>query len=1070
MSVTNESPSRVIICRGAIATERRLLAELDAMVSGDIDDLALPIRIIVPSRSLRLHLLRRLVRERGAVAGVAVQTIGGLAREILERTGTPIPGGVAAFEVVVRRLAELEPSLADELEDLSDGYDVVQGAVRDLVDAGITPEHEDGVLERLAELISVVPGSSLDRAAALTRVTARALESVEITDARPRTARYVCAAEELREHRADALPSRGVLVHGFADLTGVVADLLTTVLRELGGTVLVDRVPDPAQPELSDSGNSFLERLEVALGGLVKEEDGRGSPPPGLAFAEAPDVEAEARWVAETIRSILEEGEEPEDLGVVARHLGQLGPALRRHMGRLGVPFSGVGAQVPGGQLRQKSRRLADLLRRGGRAELDLWVEVAEGLDGGTELLLGMRVLSLARLTDLVDLTPADGRLARDVPLPVGRMGSTDESGTDRPAGPRLSSSHLIDARAAAEKVLDALEHGPENVPALEHRAHTHELLDALGWDCRAGFAEQISATVGSLANEFPVGFELRRDEWSAALIGRLEQLGETPIGGAGGGVQLLTVMEARARTFSHLFVCGCNRGVFPRVISDDALLPDHVRARLAADVLPEMPVKARSADEERYLFTQLVSSSPRVRLSWHLSSDGRRMAPSPFTERLAAADGVAVESIPPVWTTSRQRPGPRPAYEHAVLGAVVEGAGVGEDRIALALTEGRSESGTADASVPAGRLANSRLDVIRAAETEAGPSVAGPWSGFVGSTTTPGGRLWVTRMEGTATCPWQSFLLRRLGVRPLPDPHLGLPDPDQRLVGAVVHEVLEGIVIQATTAARLDFDVALEREPIAVPWPSASRIDDLLVEAARRVVFDEGLSGFGLARLLVAGARPVLWVAADIEWNGSTVLDRVLAPEITGGVAIPSSGRTIAFRADRLDEGPAATDYKTGRPLSEAKKPETRLGHLVKKVSRGRVLQAVSYALAGPADTGVGRYVYLKPEIGDAPPESRILEAAASNEDLCGVFWEAVAAIEAALEAGAVFPRVREADGKTADHCRFCSVAEGCRWDDSTFRRGLVALLEDDEPTEDAALTAARRLWWLGIEREAGA
>ena len=80
------------------------------------------------------------------------------------------------------------------------------------------------------------------------------------------------------------------------------------------------------------------------------------------------------------------------------------------------------------------------------------------------------------------------------------------------------------------------------------------------------------------------------------------------------------------------------------------------------------------------------------------------------------------------------------------------------------------------------------------------------------------------------------------------------------------------------------------------------------------------------------------------------------------------------------------------------------------------------------------------------------------------------MAAIEAALEAGAVFPRVREADGKTADHCRFCSVAEGCRWDDSTFRRGLVALLEDDEPTEDAALTAARRLWWLGIEREAGA
>ena len=1062
--------SKVILCRGAIATERRLLAEVDRLATRDLDDLGAPIRIIVPSRSLRLHLMRRLVRERGAVAGVVIQTMGGLAREIMERSGSPIPGGVAAFEVMVRRFARLEPVLAAELENLSDGYDVVQGAVRDLVDAGFEPDHEEGVLERLAELAQVVPRSNLDRAAALTRVTARALDAAEVTEARPQAARYTRATEALREMGAESLPSREVLVHGFADLTGVASDLLTTVLRELGGLVLMDRVPDPSRPERDDSGNSFLDRLDLALGGLGREEDGETPSPSKLDFAEAPDVEAEARWVAETVRSILNDENEPEDIGVVARQLGQLGPALRRHMGRLGVPFSGVGAQVPGGLLRRKARRLADLLRRSGRAELDLWVEVAEGLDGGTELLLGMRVLSLARLSDLVDLAPTDRRLARDVPLPVGRMESAETSAADRAAGPRLPAARLGDARAAAERVLAALEKSPDGVRALEHGAHTLELLSALGWDCRTGFAEQVANAVNGLAHEFPAGFEIRRDEWASTLIDRLEHLGETPIGGAGGGVQLLTVMEARARTFSHLVVCGCNRGVFPRIINDDALLPDLIRTRLAADVMPEMPVKVRSADEERYLFAQLVSAAPRVRLSWHLAADGRRMAPSPFVERLAAEEGGAIESVPPLWATSRSRPGPRPAYEHAVFGAVVEGKSIGEDRIALALAEARGETQTDAASVPAGRLASSKLDVIRAAEPDDGRTLVGPWSGFVGSATRPGERLWVTTLEGVATCPWQSFLHRRLGVRPLPDPHLGLPDPDQRLVGAVVHEVLEQIVIEVTKAARLGYDEAIERAPVSVPWPSVSRVDDLLTDAARRVVFDEGLSGFGLARLLVAGAGPVLAVAADIEWDGAANLEGVLAPEITGGVATPSSGRTIAFRADRIDRGPAATDYKTGRPLSNGKKPETRSDHLFKKVSRGRVLQAVAYALAGPAGAGIGRYVYLKPDIGDAPPESRVIEAEASNEELSAAFFDAVEAIETALEAGAAFPRVREADGKKADHCRFCSVAEGCRRDDSDFRRRLVKLLEDGEPKDDAEINAARRLWWLGVDREADA
>ena len=99
--------------------------------------------------------------------------------------------------------------------------------------------------------------------------------------------------------------------------------------------------------------------------------------------------------------------------------------------------------------------------------------------------------------------------------------------------------------------------------------------------------------------------------------------------------MQLLSVMEARARTFDHLLLVGLNRGVFPRVVSEDPLLPDGVR-RALRDVLPELPVKREGVDEERFLFAQLMASSESVVLSWSATDDGgRARPPSPLVERL---------------------------------------------------------------------------------------------------------------------------------------------------------------------------------------------------------------------------------------------------------------------------------------------------------------------------------------------------------------------------------------------------------------------------------------------------
>ncbi len=1069
MGVINSGTSKVIVCRGALATERRLIAELDALQPSGLDDLASPVRIIVPSRSLRLHLLRRLARERGAVAGIVIQTIGGLAHEILERTAVAVPAGNAGFEIIVRRLAKEEPALASELDELQNGYDVVIGTVRDLVDAGFSPEHEEGVLEKIVELAPSVPRSNRDRASALVRVAARAMEASKITGGYPRSASYGSAANALLEHGAVALPSRAVVIHGFADLTGVAADLLTAVLKVVVGVALMDLAPDPANPDRLDSGNAYVDRLRLRLGGLSESVD--SSPPRGceVHFAEAPDLEAEARWVAESVRSMVATGVEPEEIGVVARHLGLIGPALRRQLNRLGVPCSGVGARVAGGLLRRKARRLADLLRRGSRAELDLWLEVSEGLDGGASLLLGTRVLSLARLQDLASLDPADRRIDSGVPLPMGRVTPRgDASGEEEPEPSILDKSRIVKAGKAARAVGAVLDRWPNGLTAETHRARTEELLRVLGWDLDQGFGAGVLDSVRALARDFPLGLELHREEWTAALTRVLDGLGEVPIGGSGGGVQILTVMEARARTFTALFLCGVNRGVFPRIAPDDPLLPDPVRARLSVDVLPEMPVKARSADEERYLFAQLLSAANTIRLSWHLAADGKRTAPSSFVERLLAGRETSTcRTVGSFWSRDRRRRGPRPAYELAV-DAALHGEGDSVLRtLNLAIADARSMVDDGGFEVPPERASKARIEILPAVEPSGKSDPVGPWFGFVGPASSPGERLWVTQLEAVARCPWQAFVGRRLRVRPLPDPHLGLPDPDDRLLGEVVHQVLEGIVTGDETGRRWPIEEASLRPARVVPWPSKERLEDLLVIASQRVVFTEGLTGFGLAHLLAARARPVLEVAGEVEWAGSVRLDGVLAAEVEGTVQAGRSGPAVHFRADRLDIGPVATDYKTGSPLTTSVQEKTRRRYLVENVRSGRLLQGSAYAGVDPSGAGTGRYVFLRPDIGGAPPEVRVVEVAGCDEELGAAFEDAVVAIEASMRLGSAFPRFKHPTKKNKEPCRYCQVREACRRDDPEFTGQLARLMETEDGAAEPAVTAARTLWWLGEERE---
>lgn len=1066
MHPPSDTHPRVIVCRGARAAERRLLEEIDGLSGTHLADLSRPLRVVVPSRSLRRHLLRAVARRRGAAAGVQVQTLFGLALEIVTRSGLAAPRADAAFEVQVRRLAAAEPTLHSSLDGMTDGYDAVVGAVRDLLDAGFLPGNEEGVLERLEDVAGEVAPERLGRSAALVRLAAAAFDEGEERDLLRSMRSLQMAEDAIRMGGPDLLPTRALLVHGFADVTGVVADLLVALVRVLGGTVILDRPPDPAAPDRDDLGGAYLSRLEERMAHLDRVDDGRTDPPPEIELAEAPDIEAEARWVAERVRDLLDDGVEPEDVGVVGRTLDSMALPLRRHFRRLGVPFSGAGATVPGAGPRRRLRRLTGVLRRGSSADVELWIEARARQAGSAELLLGLRVLGLKKLTDLADL--AVGGVPRSgVRLPVA-IGPEDEADGDGSPSRYLAQDALRRAIAEARHLVSVLDARPAAAPAVLHRRRTAAVLAALGWDAETPELQTVSETLDGLTRELPEDYELTQAEWLKLIGDRLDGIGEVPLGGDGAGVQVLTVMEARARTFLHVLVVAVNRGVFPRVGHEDPMLPEAVRARLAADVLPEMPIKGRSADEERYLFAQLLSSAPSATLSWHVYGADGTATPSPFVDRLGWRDGIGAPiTVARLWSGGEIDSRPRPAYELAVLAAPSVAADGSRGVLGAAIAEGRADAGSIAWSVAPEAVAAARADLLAAVERPPGSVAASPWFGFSGAGVRVDDQvLWVTHAESIGTCPWRAFVQRRLGVQPMPDPLLGLPGIDGPMVGQVVHAVLEAVVAEAVDNGR-DLADVLSNEPTRVAWPDAGRLNELVEREAGRVADREGLGPMGMAPLLAARARQFLEVERALEWSGGA-LSGVLGTEVEGRATVPGVDHVVRFRADRVDtdgEVTSLVDYKAAQPAVDASTEPFRSANIRRLIARGRMLQAAAYARAEGVRNGVGRYLYLRPK-EDCKEEIREITIAGDAADLVQPFEEAVGAIAAGRSSGIAFPRVEEADGRAAEHCSYCAVAEACRRDDSAFRRDLVRFMACGQGSGDPMIDAARSLWWLGHDR----
>jgi hypothetical protein len=280
--------------------------------------------VIVLSASLRRQLLSRarLVASGRASPGCGQQTLQQAALEILERAGEDGGHGAAPFEILVRRAAARERGLRQALADLDDGYGIVEAAVRDLLDAGFSPGHREAVLEKLAELRDRVAPPRLQRARALVLVATEVAGRLDEFEAhRPEQAPQR-AAERCAGWTGRAA-SRALLIHGFADLTGVAADLVQTLLAVIGGAVLLDSAPTRRRRTRTMPGR-LPDPPEVAAEALPGKS--RHTYPALRLALSAPSPEAEVRQVAHRARP-ARRGRDAGVAAIVARELRRVSSA-----------------------------------------------------------------------------------------------------------------------------------------------------------------------------------------------------------------------------------------------------------------------------------------------------------------------------------------------------------------------------------------------------------------------------------------------------------------------------------------------------------------------------------------------------------------------------------------------------------------------------------------------------------------------------------------------------------------------------------------------------------------------
>jgi ATP-dependent helicase/nuclease subunit B len=489
--------------------------------------------------------------------------------------------------------------------------------------------------------------------------------------------------------------------------------------------------------------------------------------------------------------------------------------------------------------------------------------------------------------------------------------------------------------------ILKRFAHRPDDWPGADREAleSVREILgDMRGLDPIDG-----STTLAS--------FRQMLDDMLSATTGNLGKMGA--------GVFAAPLSLAQRLDFDIVYIVGMAEGAFPPANTDDAVLPDSLRATLNEE--EALPLRADRRTEERRVFLEALAAGRKRRLSYPRAAAAgeRAQYPSPwFVAEASALSGSQLNA------SALEKMGSR-----AWL-TVVESLQHG-----LKLSGGTAFADLRDYEMNSlarwselGRLAGDHFlnpagspgrRMLSMEEARNGPQFSawdGNLAGAKGSSTKlrirDGARFSATRLEKWAGCPFKYFLENVLNISVL-DPPEDLLEIDPMERGSLLHKVLERFIKECSARAIM---------PVyGCPWEERhsailTRIAvEEFAEAARR-----GVTG-----------HPLLWEAAQTEMlhdlaiflreDNALRAENVSSPEyaeysfgIDSDVKSHSaprvqlaSGPLISFRGkiDRVDFNHGRSrawviDYKTGKARNlDVFKKDMLIG--------GTLLQLPVYALA---------------------------------------------------------------------------------------------------------------------------
>jgi hypothetical protein len=375
------------------------------------------------------------------------------------------------------------------------------------------------------------------------------------------------AAQVVRDRLAGQ--ASAVLIYGYSDATGLAIDFIQSLLQVFGGRFYLDRPPDPAAPDQTDVGavfsRNFTERLISSISD--RHEDNEKSGPFHVKMFKALGGDAEVRETGLRIRRLLDGGAEPESIGVAARALEPYRESIRTQFTRLGIPFSGIGASGPGDPSTYRARAVLDLLRQHARAPVERWIESRDPgalAAPGFDLRLAFHTLGAGRLEEAGNVRVTEIAHRGFLKLPVcSGLSATEPEEEDRRRRTfakmrRVPQDALAAEVRKAKDVLRLLAPKRTGRTSREHLERLDSLLtNELDWDPQETVTAELIDSANSAVRGLPPDFSLSDDEFLDLLREAWAENRPTPLGGKGGGVQILDVIEARSRTFDHLFLPG---------------------------------------------------------------------------------------------------------------------------------------------------------------------------------------------------------------------------------------------------------------------------------------------------------------------------------------------------------------------------------------------------------------------------------------------------------------------------------------------------------------------------------